>query len=70
MTAQYLGSYIIGLITTQLLDKLRDESINDTGAWKIGIGLMTAKCTCYVMRLKMTYVPGKLSDGSNDYTSA
>jgi hypothetical protein len=26
----------------QLLDKLCDESINDTGSWKIRIGLMTA----------------------------
>jgi hypothetical protein len=70
LMAQCLGSYIIGLILTQFLEKLRDESINDTGAWKIGIGLMTAKFKSYVMRLIMTYVTDNFGDRSYDYTSA
>lgn len=37
-----------------MLGKLRAESINETGDWKIRIGLMTAMCTNYVMRLEMT----------------
>lgn len=57
-------------IMTHVLNKLCDKSINDTGAWKTGIGLKIAKCTSYVMRLKMVYVPGKLRDRFNDYTSA